>query len=66
MRRGAAFLDAELGPAAVQARQSLAAQEVKEIAVAQQFGVIFIPPMAMEHMQLIESQARARGSPISR
>jgi NitT/TauT family transport system substrate-binding protein len=37
------------------------AEEVKEIAVAQQFGAIFIPLMAMENMQLIERQARARG-----
>src|SRR5215475_3850832 len=39
----------------------LAAQEVKENAVAQQFGAIFIPLMAMEQMQLIEGQARSRG-----
>jgi sulfonate transport system substrate-binding protein len=38
-----------------------ASQEVKEIAVAQQFGAIFIPLMAMENMQLIEKQAQARG-----
>src|SRR5215510_8545457 len=38
-----------------------AGQEVKEIAVAQQFGAIFIPLMAMENMQLIEKQATARG-----
>ena len=38
-----------------------AAQEVKEIAVAQQFGAIFIPLMAMENLQLIEKQATARG-----
>src|SRR5215470_15149312 len=38
-----------------------AAEEVKEIALAQQFGAIFIPLMAMEQMQLIEKQARARG-----
>src|SRR5262245_62272297 len=38
-----------------------AGQEVKEIAVAQQFGAIFIPLMAMERMQLIEKQAQARG-----
>src|SRR5262252_2689855 len=38
-----------------------AGQEVKEIAVAQQFGAIFIPLMAMENMQLIEKQAQARG-----
>jgi NitT/TauT family transport system substrate-binding protein len=38
-----------------------AGQEVKEIALAQQFGAIFIPLMAMENMQLIERQAQARG-----
>lgn len=38
-----------------------ASQEVKEIAVAQQFGAIFIPLMAMENMQLIQKQAQARG-----
>src|SRR5262245_46028311 len=38
-----------------------AAAEVKEIALAQQFGAIFIPLMAMERMQLIEKQAQARG-----
>jgi NitT/TauT family transport system substrate-binding protein len=37
------------------------AQEIKEIAVAQQFGAIFIPLMAMEKLQLIEKQAAARG-----
>src|SRR5690349_25109165 len=36
-------------------------QEVKEIALAQQFGAIFIPLMAMENMQLIEKHAHARG-----
>jgi hypothetical protein len=36
-----------------------ASQEVKEIAVAQQFGAIFILLMAMENMQLIEKQAQA-------
>jgi NitT/TauT family transport system substrate-binding protein len=38
-----------------------AAQEVKEIAIAQQFGAIFIPLMAMENLQLVEKQAAARG-----
>ena len=38
-----------------------AAQEVKEIAIAQQFGAIFIPLMAMENLQLVEKQATARG-----
>ena len=37
------------------------AQEVKEIALAQQFGAIFIPLMAMESMQLIEKRAAAQG-----
>jgi len=37
------------------------AQEAKEIAIAQQFGAIFIPLMAMENLQLIEKQAAARG-----
>ena len=37
------------------------AQEVKEIALAQQFGAIFIPLMAMENMGLIEKQAKAAG-----
>src|SRR6476646_8574436 len=41
--------------------QPAAAEEVTEIAVAQQFGAIFIPLMAMENMQLIEKQAQARG-----
>ena len=38
-----------------------AAQEVKEIAIAQQFGAIFIPLMAMENLQLVEKQAQAAG-----
>ena len=33
------------------------AQEIKEITLAQQFGAIFIPLMAMENLQLIEKQA---------
>jgi NitT/TauT family transport system substrate-binding protein len=37
------------------------AQEIKEIALAQQFGAIFIPLMAMENLQLIEKQAAAQG-----
>jgi NitT/TauT family transport system substrate-binding protein len=37
------------------------AQEVKEIALAQQFGAIFIPLMAMENLKLIEKQAAAQG-----
>src|ERR1700730_1220467 len=37
------------------------AQEIKEITLAQQFGAIFIPLMAMESLQLIEKQAAARG-----
>lgn len=37
------------------------AQEVKEIALAQQFGAIFLPLMAMENMGLIEKQAAAAG-----
>jgi NitT/TauT family transport system substrate-binding protein len=37
------------------------AQEIKEITLAQQFGAIFIPLMAMENMQLIEKQAAAQG-----
>jgi NitT/TauT family transport system substrate-binding protein len=40
---------------------SATAQEVKEIAIAQQFGAIFIPLMAMEDLQLVEKQATARG-----
>ena len=36
-------------------------QEIKEITLAQQFGAIFIPLMAMENLQLIEKQAAARG-----
>jgi NitT/TauT family transport system substrate-binding protein len=36
-------------------------QEVKEIALAQQFGAIFLPLMAMENMRLIEKQAAAAG-----
>jgi NitT/TauT family transport system substrate-binding protein len=37
------------------------AQELKEIAIAQQFGAIFIPLMAMENMALVEKQAAAAG-----
>ena len=37
------------------------AQQIKEITLAQQFGAIFIPLMAMENMQLIEKQAIAHG-----
>ncbi len=37
------------------------AQEVKEIALAQQFGAIFIPLMAMENLKLIEKHAAAQG-----
>ena len=44
----------------------LRAQEVKEIALAQQFGAIFIPLMAMENLQLVEKQAAAAASAISR
>jgi NitT/TauT family transport system substrate-binding protein len=40
---------------------SATAQEVNEIAIAQQFGAIFIPLMAMENLQLVEKQATARG-----
>ncbi len=36
-------------------------QEIKEITLAQQFGAIFIPLMAMENLQLIEKQAAAQG-----
>ena len=42
------------------------AQEIKEITLAQQFGAIFIPLMAMENLQLIEKQARLAASAISR
>lgn len=45
------------GPIAPHAR----AQEVKEITLAQQFGAIFIPLMAMENLKLIEKQAAAQG-----
>ena len=44
------------GASAPQAR----AQEIKEITLAQQFGAIFIPLMAMENLQLIEKQAAAQ------
>lgn len=37
------------------------AQEIKEITLAQQFGAIFIPLMAMENLRLIEKQAAAQG-----
>jgi NitT/TauT family transport system substrate-binding protein len=37
------------------------AEEIKEIALAQQFGAIFLPLMAMENMRLIEKQAAAAG-----
>src|SRR3954463_4055115 len=37
------------------------AQEIREITLAQQFGAIFIPLMAMENLQLIEKQAAAQG-----
>ena len=37
------------------------AQEVKEIALAQQFGAIFIPLMAMENLKLIEKHAAVQG-----
>jgi NitT/TauT family transport system substrate-binding protein len=37
--------------------------EVKEIALAQQFGAIFIPLMAMEKLKLIEKHAEKNGMP---
>jgi NitT/TauT family transport system substrate-binding protein len=37
--------------------------EVNEINLAQQFGAIFIPLMAMENAKLIEKEAAARGMP---
>lgn len=37
------------------------AQEIKEIALAQQFGAIFIPLMAMENLKLIEKHAATQG-----
>jgi NitT/TauT family transport system substrate-binding protein len=37
--------------------------EVSEINLAQQFGAIFIPLMAMENDKLIEKEAAARGMP---
>ena len=44
-----------------------AAQEVKEIAIAQQFGAIFIPLMAMENLQAHrEAGSGARASATSR
>ena len=61
MRRGALSLTLGLGLLLSRLVNPVAAQEVKEIAVAQQFGAIFIPLMAMEHLQLIEGQARAHG-----
>ena len=46
---------------ATRAHAQAPAQEIKEITLAQQFGAIFIPLMAMENLQLIEKQAAARG-----
>src|SRR6185437_11827049 len=37
--------------------------EVSEINLAQQFGAIFLPLMAMEHDKLIEKEAATRGMP---
>ena len=37
------------------------ADEIKEITLAQQFGAIFLPLMAMENLKLIEKQAQSRG-----
>lgn len=37
--------------------------EIKEIAIAQQFGAIFIPLMAMENLKLIEKHAEKNGMP---
>jgi NitT/TauT family transport system substrate-binding protein len=37
--------------------------EVSEINLAQQFGAIFIPLMAMENAKLVEKEAAARGMP---
>jgi hypothetical protein len=49
------------GMLATRAHAQTPAQEIKEITLAQQFGAIFIPLMAMENLQLIEKQAAARG-----
>ncbi len=61
MRRLVPCLLLALGLVALAPTPSARAQEVKEIALAQQFGAIFIPLMAMENMGLIEKQAAARG-----
>jgi NitT/TauT family transport system substrate-binding protein len=37
--------------------------EVKEVILAQQFGIIFTPLMVMEQQKLVEKQAAARGMP---
>jgi NitT/TauT family transport system substrate-binding protein len=42
---------------------SPARAEVKEVILAQQFGIIFTPLMVMESQKLIEKQAAARGLP---
>ena len=61
MRRSILALMLMLAPVAGGPPTAAVAQEVKEIAVAQQFGAIFIPLMAMENLRLIEKQATARG-----
>ena len=61
MRRGVLCLLLAWAIIAVKPAASVQAQEVKEIALAQQFGAIFIPLMAMENLKLIEKQAAAQG-----
>ena len=61
MRRLVPCLLLALGLVALAPTPSARAQEVKEIALAQQFGAIFIPLMAMENMSLIVKQAAPRG-----
>jgi NitT/TauT family transport system substrate-binding protein len=61
MRRAVLCLVLALAMIALKPAAKAEAQEIKEITLAQQFGAIFIPLMAMENLQLIEKQAAAQG-----
>jgi NitT/TauT family transport system substrate-binding protein len=52
-----------LGLSLALAMPAPARAEVKEVTLAQQFGIIFTPLMVMESQKMIEKQAAARGMP---
>ncbi len=52
-----------VGTAAITMLAVPARAEVAEVALAQQFGIIFTPLMVMESQKLVEKQAAARGMP---